>query len=255
MAATLSTAQAPIIELKGNLLTLMVLRIYSTDLTQITAHLQDKVSQAPTFFSQAPLILDLNAVPNHELLDLAGLVQTIRQQGLVPVAVRGATEQQQAAAVTLSLGILADNPRAERNARPIEPVEAVPLPADTGPTLPETHLTIGPTKIITQPVRSGQQVVALQGDLIILAAVSPGAEILAHRHIHVYGPLRGRALAGVNGDTEARIFCQHLDAELVSIAGHYQINEDLPELLRGKAVQLFLEQERLMMVPLETASR
>jgi septum site-determining protein MinC len=100
-------------------------------------------------------------------------------------------------------------------------------------------------KIVTQPVRSGQQVVSLEGDIVILSSVSPGAEVLAQRHIHVYGALRGRALAGVNGDVEARIFCQHLDAELISIAGHYQINESLHDDLRGKPAQIYLQEDVL----------
>jgi septum site-determining protein MinC len=99
---------------------------------------------------------------------------------------------------------------------------------------------------VTHPIRSGQQIVEMQGDLIILSTVSPGAEILARRHIHVYGALRGRALAGVTGDVEARIFCQAMDAELVSIAGNYLVNEDLKAPLRGKPAQIYLNQGKLV---------
>ncbi len=256
-------ATPPAIELKGNLLTLMVLRILSTDLEQIAAQLTDKVAQAPNFFHQAPLVLDFNAIQaEDEPLDLPALIQLIRQRNLVPVAVRSANEQQQALAVSLSLGVLSASPRAERNAKPIATPEAdakaepeVPAPTELTAidTFPQPY--IGATKIITQPVRSGQQVVNLQGDLIILASVSPGAEILSHRHIHVYGALRGRVLAGVNGDTEARIFCQQLEAELVSVAGHYQVNEELPDQFRGKAVQVFLEEERLKYQSLDPSQR
>lgn len=251
----------PAIELKGNLLTLMVLRILSTDLEQITAQLADKVAQAPNFFYQAPLVLDFNAIQAEaEPLNLSALIQVIRQQGLVPVAVRSANEQQQALAVNLSLGVLAASPRAERAAKPIatpnpEPQNTLPMSTELNPVDTFPQPSLGATKIITQPVRSGQQVVNLQGDLIILAAVSPGAEILAHGHIHVYGALRGRALAGVNGDTEARIFCQQLEAELVSVAGHYQVNEELPDQFRGKSVQIFLADERLKLQTLEPSQR
>ncbi|OUD15545.1 septum site-determining protein MinC [Thioflexithrix psekupsensis] len=247
-------SSSPAIELKGSLFTLMVLRVLSTDLEQITAQLAHKVAQAPQLLGQAPLVLDLLAIADQSL-DLVALLHVIRQQRLIPVAVRNASPAQQQMAIDLNLGILPNPSRPERG-RVAETTSAPP-------TIPQEELiapdlapaSIGATKIITQPVRSGQQIVALQGDLIILASVSPGAEILAHRHIHVYGRLRGRALAGVNGDKEARIFCQHLDAELVAIAGHYQINEELPEPLRGKAVQIALDQQRLVIQPLETALR
>jgi septum site-determining protein MinC len=243
----------PAIELKGNLFTLMVLRVLSTDLEQINVQLAHKVAQAPQLLGQAPLVLDLLAIADQDL-DLNALVQAIRQQHLIPVAVRNASPTQQQMAIDLSLGILPNHSRPER----VRVTETTSATNTTHEELIAPDLapaSIGPTKIITQPVRSGQQIVALQGDLIILAAVSPGAEILAHRHIHVYGRLRGRALAGVNGDKDARIFCQHLDAELVAIAGHYQINEELPEPLRGKAVQIALDQQRLVIQPLEAVLR
>jgi septum site-determining protein MinC len=110
-----------------------------------------------------------------------------------------------------------------------------------------------PARIISQPVRSGQQVFAAEGDLVILAPVQPGAEVMAAGNIHVYGPLRGRALAGVNGDENARIFCQSLEAELVSIAGHYKISEDLQGSGWKSAVQLQLRDDLMVVTPLEKA--
>jgi len=98
-----------------------------------------------------------------------------------------------------------------------------------------------PTRVITTPIRGGQQIYAQGGDLVVIAAVSPGAELLADGNIHVYGPLRGRALAGVKGDPKARIFCQQLAAEMVSVAGHYKVAEDLRrEPLWGQPVQVGL---------------
>jgi septum site-determining protein MinC len=101
------------------------------------------------------------------------------------------------------------------------------------------------TTLITTPIRSGQRVYAA-GDLIIVAPVSPGTEILAEGNIHVYGALRGRALAGVQGNTEARIFCNDLQAELISIAGNYKISEDLNPNVRNKPVQIFLDKHTLV---------
>jgi len=105
-------------------------------------------------------------------------------------------------------------------------------------------------QLMTRPVRSGQQVYARETDLIVMGQVGPGAEVIADNHIHVYGPLRGRALCGVSGNTEARIFCQSLEAELVSVAGNYRVLESIPEDLRGKPAQIWLDQERLNIEPL-----
>jgi septum site-determining protein MinC len=96
-----------------------------------------------------------------------------------------------------------------------------------------------------KPVRSGQQVYARDGDLIVTNLVANGAEVIADGSIHVYGPLRGRALAGAQGDSTARIYCQEFHAELVSIAGQYRVFEDLPSDLRGQPVQAWLEGEKL----------
>ena len=98
---------------------------------------------------------------------------------------------------------------------------------------------------MTQPVRSGTQIYARGADLVVTAAVSPGAEIIADGNIHVYGALRGRALAGAAGDVDARIFCSRLEAELVSIAGHYLVSEQLPPEQQGFPVQIALVDGRL----------
>lgn len=233
------TIYTPAFELKGSLATLMILRLFDCDNERITEQFADKVAKAPNLFQHAPVVIDLHAVPN-DTLDLSYLVQLLRTSGLVPVAVRGGSEAQHNLALSLALGVLSES-KAERPRRSPEP-ETVAIPTPT--PVP------APTKIIAQPIRSGQQVVALQGDLVVLAAVSHGAEILAQGHIHVYGPLRGRALAGVNGDVEARIFCQALEAELVSIAGQYQINEDLPNQLRGQPAQIYLAGDQLRIEPL-----
>lgn len=105
--------------------------------------------------------------------------------------------------------------------------------------------------IVTEPVRSGQRIYADRGDLVVMAPVSSGAELIAHGNIHVYGPLRGRALAGVNGDKTARIFCQSLEAELVAIAGLYRTSDDMPADLRNKRAQAFLQDDTLKIEPLK----
>ena len=160
-----------------------------------------------------------------------------REYGLVPVAVRGGTEEQ---AVSANVAGLPQLPASKEQATPPEqkqePVKQEAQPAKEG----------GENILVTTPIRSGQQVFAPKGDLIIVAPVSAGAEVLASGNIHVYGPLRGRALAGVNGDIQARIFCQSLEAELISIAGSYKVNEDLREHNWKDNIQARLENEQLV---------
>jgi septum site-determining protein MinC len=220
----------PAFELKGNLLTLLVFRVLDASHEKLAVQLDKKFKQAAALLQHAPVVIDLQVV-HEKPVDLGYIVGLLRSYGLIPVGVRGGTVQQNEIAMSLSLGILPEL-KVERTRRESvgESPVATPIAA----------------KIVTQPVRSGQQIVELQGDLIILATVSPGAEILAKRHIHVYGALRGRALAGVTGDVEARIFCQAMEAELVSIAGNYVVNEDLKASLRGKPAQVYLQQAKLV---------
>lgn len=219
----------PVLELKGSLLTLMVLNLFNSDNELIAKVLAEKISKAPDFFQQVPIVIDLQALEdNQAVLDLSELVKLLRTYGLTPVAVRGGNIEHNEIALNMNLGILNN------------------IKSQTSQLTEETKVTVMPeTKIIRNPIRSGQQVIAEKGDLIVLSAVSHGAEILAHRHIHVYGALRGRALAGINGDNKAQIFCQQLYADLLSVAGKYQVNEDFPEDLIGKSTQTYLEQDKL----------
>jgi septum site-determining protein MinC len=110
-----------------------------------------------------------------------------------------------------------------------------------------------PTRVIQKPLRSGQQVYAKGGDLVVLAVVNVGAEVIADGHIHVYAPLRGRAIAGARGNTEARIFASRMEPQLLSIAGIYRTTEsELPADVLGKAAQVRLDGERLVIEALET---
>ncbi len=227
---------SPPFELKGSLFTLTVLHLRETDHEVIARYLIEKIRQAPGFFRNTPVVVDLEALVKTDAgVDFVSLFGLLRTQGLVPVGVRNGSPSLQAAAVLAGLPVLPD-------CRPSGAAKKLDKPQH--PT-PVRH-----SKIITQPVRSGQQIYAADGDLILLGAISAGAEVLADGNIHSYGPLRGRALAGVKGDTEARIFCQSLAAELVSIAGHYRIIEQLDEAERGKPVQLYLSEDRLIIEPL-----
>jgi len=227
---------APPFELKGSLFTLTVMHLHQAEKATIAYYLAEKVKQAPGFFNNAPVIIDLDTLADSTVVDFAGLYDLLREQGMIPVGVRHGSADLQAAAVLAGLPVLPEGRSAAAVKKPDKPEpEFVPV----------VH-----NKMIVQPVRSGQQIYAPDGDLIVLGPISAGAEVLADGNIHIYGPLRGRALAGIKGDVEARIFCQSLEAELVSIAGHYRVIEELDAEERGKAVQIYLLEDRLIVKPL-----
>lgn len=222
-----SGAVAPF-ELKGSLFTLTVMLLRYADYPAIEQALVDKVRQAPGFFNNTPLVIDLELLPSYQCPDFRALLELLHRYGLVPVGVRNGTQAQQQAALSSGLPL---------------------LPEGRPSTRREEHTSR--SRLFNHPVRSGQQVYAPDGDLILLSTVSAGAEVMADGNIHVYGALRGRALAGIKGDSSARIFCQSLEAELISIAGHYRVIEELDSKMRGRAVQIYLSQdEHLLIEPL-----
>jgi septum site-determining protein MinC len=212
--------QDPVFQLKGSMLAITVMELAHNDLARLDQQLAAKVAQAPNFFSNTPLVLALDKLPEGEgALDLAALMAVCRSHGLRTLAVRANREDDITAAGALDLPVL---PPSGARERPLDPAEGTPKKPEK-PAEPELR----PSKVITSPVRGGQQIYAQGGDLIVLAPVSAGAELLADGNIHVYAPMRGRALAGIKGNGSARIFCQQMGAELLSIAGHYKTAEDL----------------------------
>ena len=225
--------QSPVFQLKGSMLAITVLELAQNDLERLDRQLAVKVEQAPDFFNNTPLVLALDKLPADSDLDLPALIALCRKHGQRTLALRAGDPQIIEAAGVLDLPVLPPSGAKERKLD-----LASKAPAE--PAKPAEPL-YRPTRVVTTPIRGGQQVYAKDGDLIVLAAVSPGAELLADGNIHVYGPLRGRALAGIKGDTNARIFCQQLAAEMVSIAGRYKVAEDLRrDPLWTEAVQLKL---------------
>jgi len=232
-------------QLKGSMVTVMVMEILQSDLRGFATELHEKVSTAPEFFQDTSLVLNLEKLEEQAEIDFTSLIEACRANGLFPFAVKGGSAQQLVAArsaglVPISGGKSREEPIDNPSPKP-EPAEenrVEELPSQLSPAKQ-------PTKMVTQPVRSGQQVYAKGGDLIVLSSVSEGAEILADGNIHVYGALRGRALAGVQGDESARIFCSYLDASLVSITGVYLLNDNIEKSLLGKNVQVSLNEEQL----------
>jgi septum site-determining protein MinC len=243
-------------DLKGLTTSLTVLRLRTKDLALVERQLRTKVAQFPQFFQDAPILIDLGALEEDPSgLSLQALVHVLRACRVMPVAVTNAPEALRESATVAGLGLLSGQGRAREVERGGEepgaeaapaaapapaPVAAAPEPAPAAPP-PRVVTKSRIPLVVRQAVRSGQVVYAEQTDLIVLAPVNPGAQLVADGNIHVYAPLRGRALAGAHGFPEARIFCQRLEAELVSIGDSYIMADDVPETRWGKPSQIFLE--------------
>jgi septum site-determining protein MinC len=224
----------------------------SGDIVEINRLLQEKVSQAPELFKNSLVLIDLHELTQQKAaLELVTLIDLMRSLQLVPIAISGATSRQNAIAIELGIAI-----QSERSVNHAKNKVAVPVTAqasvpeiDAPLPQPIKRAVMVENKVITQPVRSGQRIYA-KGDLTVLAPVSSSAELMAEGNIHVYAPLRGRALAGVQGNTDCRIFCSDLQAELVSVAGVYKLNEELDKQFKRKLVQIYLQDQTLLIAQL-----
>lgn len=295
------------VELKGSMFTFLALKLHTSDTDAVDQAIADKVQQAPGFFANTPVVVDLSLIEDDAATDGAALLRIIREHKLVPVVasiskrdcplakqldiplVEGGSRQPQTpkklvtkndetSQTSLVKGaaskqpVLAGDPADEswdegfhNEDNPDKTSAAEDNDSDTGQETSDstadvqnaaamsgsevTYIVKSP-KLVSRPVRSGQQVYAGDTDLVVLGSIGPGAEVIAASNIHVYGALRGRALCGVAGNTAARIFCQSLEAELVSVAGNYKVLEEIPEELRGKPAQIWYGNDKLMIEPL-----
>ena len=214
MSVALAGRSPSTFEIKSATLPLLALRLKSADLAVLQDELQAQYGEMPDFFEDDPVVLDLSALaPEHAdaAIDFQQLGELLHQRRLRLLAVRGGSEQQRASATELGLLLAPDLalPSAPRTAGPSAAPEVAPPGA----------------LVIDRPLRSGQQVYARGRDLVLLAMVNHGAEVIADGHIHVYAPLRGRAIAGARGWPEARIFARDMQPDLVSIAGVYRTSD------------------------------
>ncbi|CDG21443.1 putative septum site-determining protein minC [Xenorhabdus poinarii G6] len=220
-------SQSPI-ELKGSNFTLSVVHLHDDQPEVIHKAMQEKMEQAPEFLKNAPVVLNISALPIDA--DLAALHRAIESVGLRIVGISGCqADEQRKIALTSGLPLLKEGKSQKV------------LPEENKPTEP----IFKKTRIINTPVRSGQRIYAPNSDLIVTNNVSAGAELIADGNIHIYGVLRGRVLAGASGDQESQIFCTHLNAELTSIAGQYWLSEKIPDHFVGKAAKLRLVNNEL----------
>ncbi|MBI1207624.1 MAG: septum site-determining protein MinC [Azospirillum sp.] len=243
---TLATAAVlpdgePSFQLRGSAFTMMVLKINEARAGALVTELQDKVRQAPNFFRNAPIVVDLDGLSDDmRRIDLSGLVARLRSLQLIVVGVQGGSRNQQTAAIAAGLPVVPSGRPARLE--PVAPtVTGVAAEALSAGTVAEPTTARQPTMIVNEPVRSGRQIYAQNCDLIVTAMVSAGAELLADGNIHVYGALRGRALAGLGGDKGARIFCLSMEAEMLSVAGLYLVSEDIDPAVHRKPAQVHLK--------------
>ena len=221
---------------QGAVFTVMVVRAGMLRDPAFEPELAEQIRRSPRFFLNAPVVLDLKAAAEFTLeSEFAEAREILRRHTLSLIGVQNASPVQLQTAADAGLASFAPNAPQPSRSPPRESIRsASSLSAPTAKT-----------RLVTQPVRSGTQIYARGADLVVTASVSPGAEIIADGNIHVYGALRGRALAGAGGDVDARIFCSRLDAELVSIAGRYLVSQQLPPEQQGFPVQIALVDERL----------
>ena len=232
MSVALAGRAPATFEIKSATLPLVALLLKSADLAQLSTEFQARFGDMPEFFDHDPLVIDLAAVRGASV-DFAALLQLLKPYRVMPVAVKGGSEEQMEAA--RSVGLAPANDASAGNA----PTPALPQGGREEPPQPPPPPTTA--MVIDKPLRSGQQVYARGRDLVVLSMVNAGAEVIADGSIHVYAPLRGKAIAGARGDSHARILTLCLEPELVSIAGVYRTSEvPWPEALRGKPAQVRL---------------
>ena len=261
MSAVMDFEQAG--ELKSGQVGIANLRVRTLDVERLVDEMRGRVQRAPKLFARAAVVLDFGGLAQTpDLTTARSLIDGLRGAGVLPVALAYGTSETERLAEQLDLPLLAkfraQYERADADAAPAAaPAPAAPAPAPAEApqrreaSAPPAAPVASPGLIQSAPVRSGQQVYADNRDLTVLTSVGAGAEVIADGSVHIYGPLRGRALAGAQGNEKARIFCREFHAELVAIAGHYKVLEDIPKDLRGKAVQAWLEDGQLNIAALD----
>ena len=260
MSAALDFEQAG--ELKIGQVGIANLRVRTLDVARLVDEMRGRVQRAPKMFGRAAVVLDFGGLSQTpDAATVRELIDGLRGAGVLPVALAYGTTETERLSEALGLPLLA-----KFRAQYERADEATSVPAPAAPPPREAPAAAAPAKappaiaaasagnpgmMHSTPVRSGQQIYADNRDLTVLTTVGAGAEVIADGSVHIYGPLRGRALAGAQGNEQARIFCREFHAELVAIAGHYKVLEDIPKNLHGKAVQVWLEDGQIHIAALE----
>jgi len=246
MADVSAARTKAVFEFKSATLPLIAVILKTSDLDVLAEALDAQLADSPDFFEQEPVVIDLSLLQEEQgegELDFAALRGLLARHQTQPIAVRGGNAAQNAAARAAGLSVAA-MPAAPAPRAPAPPAEA---PASEAPQIVrEVPVPANGTLLIDKPLRSGQQVYARGVDVVVTAVVSFGAEVIADGNVHVYAPLRGKAIAGARGNTEARIFSTCMEAQLVAIAGIYRTNEvPLPGTVLGKPAQVRLDGKKI----------
>lgn len=228
--------------IKGEMSLLNVVQLADTNMAEVRQSLAEKRDSLPGLFASSPVIVDCGKLGEDcAEIDFLSIRKMLVELGFIPVGIRNFPEILTGQAVQAGWAIL-------RNSRP-ETTTRIEKPVDEHDQQLESSGRQGVT-VIERPVRSGQQVYFPDGDVVVLQNTSAGSEVLAGGSVHVYGSLRGRVLAGIQGDASARIFCQKLEAELVAIAGNYRLLDDIETNLKGRPAMVWLEGEKLRISPM-----
>ncbi|MGR4868465.1 septum site-determining protein MinC [Variovorax sp. LARHSF232] len=254
MADASAARTRAVFEFKSATLPLIAVILKTADLDLLAEALDAQLADSPDFFEQEPVVIDLSQLEEEANgdeqsapagLDFDRLRQLLARHQTQPIAVRGGSEAQNAAARAAGLSIAA------MPVAPPPPRSAAPAPSPAPQIVRELPVPASGTLVIDRPLRSGQQIYARGGDVIVLDIVNFGAEVIADGHVHVYAPLRGKAIAGARGNTEARIFSTCMEAQLVAIAGIYRTSEvALPADVHGKPAQVWLDDQKLVFEPI-----
>jgi len=247
-----STAAPALFDIKSASLTLEAFLLKTGILSALAQAMADRFGATPDLFDGEPVVIDLTHLASLDVtVDFPGLVALLTQYKLKPVAVRGTTRKQTEAARAAGLAEAPDSAAAPARVETVEVVREVVREVIREVPVEVEVPVAATTLIIDKPLRSGQQVYAKGGDLIVTAVVNHGAEVIADGSIHVYAPLRGKAIAGAKGNAQARIFATCMEPELLSIAGTYRTTDNpLPDSVRGKPAQIRLDGERLVFEPI-----
>jgi len=235
-------------EIKSASLPLVSFVLKSAEVSLLAQDLQARLGDTPDFFDNDPVLIDLQHLDSQAgPLDLPALVQLLRSFRMNPVALRPLNAAHEAAATLAGLFLTTEARVLPTAASTQEVVREIEVVREVIREVAGSHSAM----VVDKPLRSGQHIYAKGRDLIMLAMVNPGAEIMADGNIHVYAPLRGKAIAGAKGDTSARIFATSLEAELLSIAGVYRTSDlALPPEVAGKSAQVWLANDKLVMLAL-----
>ena len=257
MNSPAAVAHEPAFEIRFGQVGLAQMRIRSADAEAVRAQLTARVAAAPALFERAALCLDLSSLDHDVSADeLRAVLGAIRKTGVLPVGLAHGTAAIDALARELDLPVLTQFRAQQSYGAAVAAVKAAPAPTPAAPVPPAAPASAAPVPAAEEivaipalmhhrPVRSGQRIYARHRDLVVTSAVGAGAEVMADGCVHVYGSLRGRAMAGVRGEVSARVFCHQFNAELVSVAGVFRVFETIPPDLAGKPVQAWLDGDDL----------